>query len=99
MNTGLINSKLVITVSVFVLSYFYFCSQLKAEIQRLRKRGIIKQGSLDPTRNCARCLTELGRIINRGAVCSICRKKVCKTCRHYSEDGQQWVCLVCHKQM
>ncbi|RWS29545.1 uncharacterized protein B4U80_08167 [Leptotrombidium deliense] len=73
-------------------------SNLKAEIQRLRKRGIIKPG-LDQSRVCARCLTELGRIINRGAFCPVCRKKVCKVCRVNGEDDKIWVCIVCHKQM
>ncbi|RWS13731.1 uncharacterized protein B4U79_04967, partial [Dinothrombium tinctorium] len=71
---------------------------LKAELQRIRKRGALKPG-LDQSRVCARCLTELGRIINRGAFCPICRKKVCKTCRFNGEDEKIWVCIVCQKQI
>ncbi|OQR77128.1 synaptotagmin protein 4-like [Tropilaelaps mercedesae] len=55
---------------------------LKAELQRLRKRGALRPG-LDPERSCARCLSPLGRVLNRGAQCPVCRKKVCKDCRLY----------------
>lgn len=56
---------------------------LKAELQRLRKRGALRPG-LDPERSCARCLSPLGRVLNRGAQCPSCRKKVCKDCRLYN---------------
>ncbi|XP_022694987.1 uncharacterized protein LOC111263839 isoform X2 [Varroa jacobsoni] len=55
---------------------------LKAELQRLRKRGALRPG-LDPERSCARCLSPLGRVLNRGVQCPVCRKKVCKDCRLY----------------
>ncbi|XP_054158225.1 uncharacterized protein LOC128956532 isoform X2 [Oppia nitens] len=82
---------------------------LKADLQRLRKRGIIRQGAVDQLRTCARCLTELGRFVNRGAQCPHCSKTVCKLCRHYdlgaaehsnTSTGSQntWLCIVCHKQ-
>uniref|UniRef100_T1KMH8 Uncharacterized protein n=1 Tax=Tetranychus urticae TaxID=32264 RepID=T1KMH8_TETUR len=48
--------------------------QLKAEINRLRKKGVIRPG-INLAAVCGRCLTELGLILNRGAICSICRKK------------------------
>ncbi|KFM63564.1 Synaptotagmin-like protein 5, partial [Stegodyphus mimosarum] len=72
--------------------------QLKQELISLRKRAALKPG-LDPLRNCARCLTELGRIINRGALCPLCLKKVCKDCRHYGDDTHEWLCIYCFKQM
>ncbi|XP_075552252.1 uncharacterized protein LOC142585399 isoform X4 [Dermacentor variabilis] len=75
---------------------------LKAELQRLRKRGALRPG-LDPARSCARCLSALGRILNRGAPCPSCRKKVCRDCRLHEvgvpEGSDQWLCVVCHKQM
>ncbi|XP_076304776.1 LOW QUALITY PROTEIN: uncharacterized protein LOC143222307 [Tachypleus tridentatus] len=71
--------------------------QLRTEIQRLRKRGVLRPG-LDSTRACSRCLAELGRIINRGALCPACKKRVCKSCRQYRDDGKQWLCVVCEKQ-
>ncbi|XP_054721366.1 uncharacterized protein LOC129231143 [Uloborus diversus] len=72
--------------------------QLKQELVCLRKRAALKPG-LDPLRNCARCLTELGRILNRGALCPICLKKVCKDCRHYGDETHEWLCIYCFKQM
>ncbi|KAL1483851.1 hypothetical protein MTO96_032915 [Rhipicephalus appendiculatus] len=77
-------------------------AHLKAELQRLRKRGALRPG-LDPARSCARCLSALGRILNRGALCPSCRKKVCRDCRLHEvgapENSDQWLCVVCHKQM
>ncbi|GFS31857.1 synaptotagmin-like protein 5 [Trichonephila inaurata madagascariensis] len=72
--------------------------QLKQELLCLRKRAALRPG-LDPLRNCARCLTELGRILNRGALCPSCLKKVCKDCRHYGEENHEWLCIYCFKQM
>lgn len=76
---------------------------LKAELQRLRKRGALRPG-LDPARSCARCLSALGRILNRGAPCPSCRKKVCRDCRLHEPgtpegSADHWLCVVCHKQM
>ncbi|XP_053209779.1 LOW QUALITY PROTEIN: uncharacterized protein LOC128393612 [Panonychus citri] len=76
---------------------------LKVEINRLRKKGAIRPG-INSSAVCGRCLTELGYILNRGAFCPICRKKVCKSCRFFADkenpiDGHQWVCIVCSKQM
>lgn len=82
------------------------CRLLRAELQSLRRRGAyrVDAASLDrPTieshRTCARCLCELGRIINRGAPCRSCRLRVCKACREFTNRTTDWVCLVCHKQM
>lgn len=79
---------------------------LRAELHSLRRRAALKvdAASLDrPTieshRTCARCLCELGRIINRGAPCRSCRLRVCKACREFTNRTTDWVCLVCHKQM
>ncbi|GFT51355.1 synaptotagmin-like protein 4 [Nephila pilipes] len=72
--------------------------QLKQELLCLRKRAALRPG-LDPLRNCARCLTELGRILNRGALCPSCLKKVCKDCRHYGDENHEWLCIYCFKQM
>ncbi len=80
---------------------------MKAEIQRLRQMGTIRPG-IDQSRVCGRCQSELGRFINRGSQCPVCRKQVCKNCR-YQEDkivdfgaiigGEEWICMVCWKQM
>lgn len=80
---------------------------LRAELHSLRRRGalMVDAASLDrPTiyaqhRTCARCLCELGRVINRGAPCRGCRLRVCKACREFTNRTTDWVCLVCHKQM
>ena len=53
----------------------------------------------DPSRACARCRAELGRIMNRGAFCKMCRAKVCKNCREYNVRGTEWICNVCHKNL
>lgn len=50
-------------------------------------------------RTCARCRIELGRIINRGAICRACRQRVCKACREFSNTSTDWLCCVCHKHM
>ncbi|XP_077487762.1 uncharacterized protein LOC144098769 isoform X3 [Amblyomma americanum] len=84
------------------LDFSLCCGHLKAELQRLRKRGALRPG-LDPARSCARCLSALGRILNRGSPCPSCRKKVCRDCRlpepGAPEGSDQWLCVVCHKQM
>lgn len=79
---------------------------LRAELHSLRRKGAIKadNGSLDrpyieSNRYCARCGIELGRIINRGAPCRICRLRVCKTCREFTTRTTDWICIICHKQM
>lgn len=87
--------------------------RLRTELQLIRHKGAIKinggiggggGGSLDRPNietylTCARCCTELGRIINRGAPCRVCRLRVCKGCREFSTHTTDWVCIVCHKQM
>lgn len=86
------------------------CRRLRTELQLIRHKGAIKinggigGGSLDRPNietyvTCARCCTELGRIINRGAPCRVCRLRVCKGCREFSTRTTDWVCIVCHKQM
>ncbi|XP_015909187.1 uncharacterized protein [Parasteatoda tepidariorum] len=72
--------------------------QLKQELGFLRKRAALKPG-FDPLRNCARCLAELGRILNRGALCPRCSKKVCKDCRQFGDENHEWLCLYCFKHM
>ncbi|GIY66868.1 synaptotagmin-like protein 4 [Caerostris darwini] len=72
--------------------------QLKQELLCLRKRAALRPG-VDPLRNCARCSTELGRILNRGALCPSCLKKVCKDCRVYGDENHEWLCVYCFKQM
>ena len=42
---------------------------------------------------------ELGRIINRGAFCKVCKARVCKGCREYNAKGTDWICTVCHKML
>lgn len=84
--------------------------RLQTELQLIRHKGAINinggigGGSLDRPNietylTCARCCTELGRIINRGAPCRGCRLRVCKGCREFSTRTTDWVCIVCHKQM
>jgi hypothetical protein len=64
-----------LTVCVLTLSYatcFPCFSRLRAELAVLRRRGAVRVGGdapADPGRACGRCRAELGRIINRGAVC------------------------------
>lgn len=86
-------------------------SHLKADLQRLRKRGAYKPGLAavhqpQTSRICERCLRPLGLLTNRGAQCPSCRKKVCAECRFATKrsnvsdvEQQLWLCLVCHKQM
>jgi len=74
-------------------------SRLRAELAMLRRKGVMKVGTdwtADPSRSCGRCRAELGRIINRGAVCRGCSIRVCKNCRDFSQ-GQDWLCPVCRK--
>ena len=43
--------------------------------------------------------SELGRIMNRGAFCKVCKARVCKGCREYNAKGTDWICTVCHKML
>ncbi len=69
------NFSFFFTVYVLTLSYatcFACFSRLRAELAVLRRRGAVRVGGdapADPGRACGRCRAELGRIINRGAVC------------------------------
>ncbi|XP_037081573.1 synaptotagmin-like protein 5 [Pollicipes pollicipes] len=72
--------------------------RLKAELQQLRRKGALRAGT-DRGRSCARCLAELGRIMNRGAPCRSCQMRVCKSCREFSNGGHGWVCTVCNKRI
>lgn len=45
---------------------------------------------------CARCRADLGKIINRGALCRQCELRVCKRCREFSAHSMEWLCCVCH---
>lgn len=81
---------------------------LRAELNNLRKRSALKAGGsldrpriVDSNRSCARCQNELGRIINRGAPCRACRLRVCKGCREFTNyrSTDNWLCIVCHKNM
>lgn len=92
----------------FSLHNITSCRRLRTELQIIRRKGAIKTsgggGSLDRPnietyQSCARCRSELGRIINRGAPCRSCRERVCKACREFSTRTTDWVCIVCHKQM
>lgn len=81
--------------------------KLRFELQKIRYKGaLITSGSLDRSniiidaqQTCSRCRIELGKIINRGAMCRSCRQRVCKICRVYSDQTTDWVCIVCYKQM
>lgn len=74
-------------------------SRLKTELSWLRRRGAVRTDEEETSRACGRCKVELGVIINRGAACRACRKRVCKQCREYTNNGRDWVCCVCHKHM
>ena len=66
-----------------LLIFIFYFSQLRDELNVVRRRGMIRRayvgaggtvngagGSFSAgDRACGRCRTELGRIINRGAVC------------------------------
>lgn len=78
---------------------------LRAELQNLKKRSVLKAGNsldnpviVESNRSCARCRTYLGRIINRGAPCRACKLRVCKGCREFT-NKTDWLCVVCSKQM
>ncbi|XP_074601610.1 uncharacterized protein LOC141855450 isoform X2 [Brevipalpus obovatus] len=80
---------------------------MKTEIQRLRQMGTIRPG-IDQSRVCGRCQSELGRFLNRGSQCPVCRKQVCKNCRYQDDKivdfggiigGEEWICMVCWKQI
>lgn len=60
---------------------------------------------------CARCGIDLGRIVNRGAPCRLCRFRVCKSCREFTQvrkssayshsiaaTADDWICIVCYKR-
>ncbi|XP_050719344.1 uncharacterized protein LOC127000010 isoform X4 [Eriocheir sinensis] len=74
-------------------------SRLKTELSWLRRRGAVRTDDEETSRACGRCKAELGVIINRGAACRACRKRVCKQCREYTNNGRDWVCCVCHKHI
>jgi len=67
--------------------------------QQLEQHNNHNAHTSDPSRHCARCNTELGRITNRGAPCRVCKLRVCKACREFTSRTTDWVCVVCHKQM
>ncbi|KQS38969.1 uncharacterized protein Dere_GG21056, isoform E [Drosophila erecta] len=67
--------------------------------QQLEQHNNHNAHTSDPSRHCARCTTELGRITNRGAPCRVCKLRVCKACREFTSRTTDWVCVVCHKQM
>lgn len=76
--------------------------KLKTELQALRRKGALKtvpDSDSSEGRSCARCRAELGRIINRGALCKACRLRVCKGCREFGNRTTDWVCCVCQKNM
>lgn len=63
---------------------------------------------VDMSRFCGRCRSELGRIMNRGAVCRVCKVRVCKSCREYGKSGDKsiggsngcstdWTCTFCYR--
>jgi hypothetical protein len=61
-----------VPVKPFLPHLFLCFSRLRAELAVLRRRGAVRVGGdapADPGRTCGRCRAELGRIINRGAVC------------------------------
>lgn len=76
--------------------------RMKADLQDLRRRGAIRTSECSlgesGVRSCSLCRAGLGWIVNRGAVCQACRKRVCKACREYAVRTVDWVCTVCYKR-
>lgn len=103
----------LIFVSQIKISLFFsfYSSRLKSELAMLKKKGALKVSTNggtgpsptlwapDPARACGRCRAELGRIMNRGAFCKVCKCRVCKSCREYNIKGTDWICTVCHKNL
>ncbi|KYN17542.1 Synaptotagmin-like protein 5 [Trachymyrmex cornetzi] len=88
------------------------CRRLKADLQYLRRRGLLKAsggggggggGELSHQgRKCARCSTSFGRFYNIGTTCTRCRHRVCRQCRieirnRAGDKEVEWICNVCYK--
>ncbi|XP_054715315.1 uncharacterized protein LOC129224791 [Uloborus diversus] len=69
---------------------------LRVELQSLKRRLVGGYG-FDLTRFCAGCWVQFGRITRRGYTCSVCKTKVCKTCRHFV-GARYWICILCHRK-
>jgi len=72
----------------------HLCRWLRGEIKKL------EQKSNDYTDSCCSCCgVQFGMIINRGASCPICTKRVCKQHRSYDLHGNSWNCTLCDMRM
>ncbi|XP_072265102.1 synaptotagmin-like protein 3 isoform X2 [Pyxicephalus adspersus] len=69
--------------------------KLKAHLQQLRWKGAKSANQEYQERSCARCQKALGRIVNRGAVCTGCSHRVCHECQVY-RCSLVWKCTVCN---
>ena len=72
-------------------------------------RGVLARGIADEdeahfTHHCKRCCAPFGWFVNTGALCALCRKKVCKKCRvvppkmsrrTLNNGSPKWLCVVC----
>ncbi|KOC63009.1 Synaptotagmin-like protein 5, partial [Habropoda laboriosa] len=81
-----------------------FYRRLKADLQFLRRRGLLKaSGELSyQGRKCTRCGAPFGKFYNTGASCTRCRHRVCRQCRievRSPTDNKdvEWICNVCYK--
>ncbi|OQV11735.1 hypothetical protein BV898_13933 [Hypsibius exemplaris] len=72
---------------------------LKAEIEGLqRDRDAAADFGLNKGA-CALCMTNFGRIFNRGCSCPYCRRPVCRTCRLCTYSSRrEWMCSLCAKE-
>ncbi|KAG8181499.1 hypothetical protein JTE90_010170 [Oedothorax gibbosus] len=71
-------------------------SHLKVELQNL-KRSLAGGYGFDLTKFCAGCWNRTGRFLRRGLSCRHCRRRVCKSCRHFI-DEKTWICVLCYKK-
>ncbi|CAL7936099.1 unnamed protein product [Xylocopa violacea] len=97
-------SVLIRSERFLIASLLLFYTRLKADLQYLRRRGLLKaSGELSyQGRKCARCGAPFGRFYNTGAPCARCRHRVCRQCRievRSPTDNKdvEWICNVCYK--
>ncbi|XP_045862395.1 synaptotagmin-like protein 3 isoform X1 [Meles meles] len=69
--------------------------KLKTHLQHLRWKGAQGVSQEHREKSCARCQSELGFLLNRGAVCKGCSHRVCSECRVFLRKTSAWKCTVC----
>ncbi|XP_031557758.1 uncharacterized protein LOC116294313 isoform X2 [Actinia tenebrosa] len=70
-------------------------SELKKELDGVKKSGAISDTSDSTAKVCARCHESFGVLFNTGAFCPKCKARVCKNCRTPLKDS--WLCTLCGK--